>query len=184
VRSYTAISHEPCGRSSSNSGCRFPFILGSWSIVLCCTLLFSGCGALGLGRVKGIEKTAPDEKYYILKEVYLSSGSANYSKSAFDHSLNPVINLCFTVRNEKNRYIAESRWIDPMGEEYRTIRTTHDIQQEGKRNIDRRNEALGGGTPRVHSISTQELYNHKPGMWKVVLYIDGQLARRLEFAVR
>lgn len=177
------MSHEPWRWTSSNSGRPFPLAQICWSIVLWWALLFSGCAALGLGPVKGIEKTASDEKYYLLKDVFLSSGSVHFSKTAYDHNLNPFINLCFTLRNELNKYTAESRWIDPAGQEYRTIRTTHDIQQEGKRSIDRRNE-FGGGTARIHTISTQELYNHKPGMWKVVLYIDGQLARRLEFAVR
>jgi len=28
------------------------------------------------------------------------------------------------------------------------------------------------------------LFNHKPGLWKVVLYLDGELARRMTFTVR
>jgi len=151
-------------------------------IITCCTLVLWGCGALGLGKFKWIERTAGDERYFLLKECFLAAGGPSATKTSFDPALNPVVNLWFTLRNETNKYVAESRWIDPAGQEYRTIRTTHDIQVEGKRNIDRRNEF--GGTARVHTISTQELHDHKRGLWKVALYIDGQLARRLEFSVR
>ena len=102
-------------------------------------------------------------------------------KTVFDHHLNPVVNLWFTLANEKNKYVAESRWIDPAGDEFRTIRRTYDINEEGKRSVDRRDRK---GTPRVHTMSVQQLYEHKPGLWKVALYIDGELARRFEFSVR
>ena len=55
------------------------------------------------------------------------------------------------------------------------------INEEGKRSVDRRDRK---GTPRVHTMSVQQLYEHKPGLWKVALYIDGELARRFEFSVR
>ena len=39
-------------------------------------------------------------------------------------------------------------------------------------------------TPRIHTVPTKELYDHKPGMWKVSLYLDKQLVRRLTFLVK
>lgn len=154
----------------------------SWGILLLALFLVASCGIINPGKWKGIEKTASDEKYYLLEDIFLSSGSADKVKQAFDHKMNPVINLVFIPRNEKNRYVAESVWYDPSGQEYRTIRKTYDIQEEGKKSIDRR--PLRGGSTRVHTISTEELYQRKPGLWKVVLNLDGELARRLEFTVR
>lgn len=145
-------------------------------------LLATGCSAINPGKWKGIEKTAADEKYYLVKDIYMTSGSAAYTKSTFDHNMNDVINLFFNARNEKSHYVAETKWIDPTGEEYRVIRTTHDVQQENKTNMDQRH--ISEGTTRVHSVSTKALYKHKPGLWKVILYLDGELARRLEFTVR
>lgn len=165
--------------------CRRIGILPACCIVLCCILLLAGCGALNLGKLRGrygIERTSPIEKYWLVKEIHLSSGSSSLSRSVFDHNLNPEIALWFTLANETNKYVAESRWLDPAGEELRTIQTTYDIQQEGKKSVDPRNRQQG--TPRVHAISTQELYVHKPGLWKVSLYIDGELARTLEFSVK
>jgi hypothetical protein len=150
--------------------------------LLCAVVLMAGCGAMNVGKVKWIEKTAKDEKYYLVNEISLNAGSSYFPKQVFDHNLNPVVNLVFSLRNEKNHYVAETIWYDPAGLEFRAIRTTHDIQAEGKTDVDRR--PISGGTPRVHTISTRELYNHKPGPWKVELYIDGELARRLEFTVR
>ncbi len=36
----------------------------------------------------------------------------------------------------------------------------------------------------MHTIPTAELYKHKPGLWKVSLFLDGKLARRLSFSIR
>jgi hypothetical protein len=91
-----------------------------------------------------------------------------------------TVNLYFIPKNEKNVYKAESVWFDPMGQEYRTIRQTYDLQQETKKGDDRQK----GGSTRVHTMTTRELYNHKPGLWKVALYLDDQLVRRLSFTVR
>jgi hypothetical protein len=139
-----------------------------------------GCGVINPGKWKGIEKTAADEKFYLVKDVFLTAGSAYTSKETFDHNLNDSINLFFTPTNEKSHYVAESIWYDPMDQEYRTIRSTQDVQQENKKDFERKK----GGTPRVHTISTRELFDRKPGLWKVALYLDGQLARRLSFSVR
>ncbi len=139
-----------------------------------------GCGVINPGKWKGIEKTSADEKFYLVKDVFLTAGSAYTSKETFDHNLNDSINLFFTPTNEKSHYVAESIWYDPMDQEYRTIRSTQDVQQENKKDFERKK----GGTPRVHTISTRELYARKPGLWKVALYLDGQLARRLTFSVR
>jgi len=143
-------------------------------------LLSLGCGAINAGKWLGVQKSDPDVKYYLVKDTVLTPGSSYLSKEFFDHNMNEVINLLFTVVNEKNYYVAESRWIDPLGMEFRTIRSTHDKQQEGKQDIERRPT----GTVRVHSIYTKPLFEHKPGQWKVELFIDGELARRIPFTVR
>lgn len=145
------------------------------------TLLFSaGCGVFNLGKWKGIERTADDESYYMVKDIFLTAGSAYSRKDAFDHNMNDVVNLFFTPKEEKNHYVAETRWFDPSGQEFRTVRQTYDVQQENKIGAERKKE----GTTRVHSMSTKELVNHKPGTWKVALYLDGTLVRRLDFSVR
>ncbi len=150
-------------------------------LIVCLSMSFiPSCGAINPGKWKGVERTAKDEKYYLVKDVFLTSGSAYSSKEIFDHNMNESINLIFTPTNEKNHYVTESIWIDPSDMEYRTIRLTHDVQEESKKDMERKK----GGTPRVHTMSTTELYNHKPGLWKVALYIDGELARRLTFTVR
>ncbi|MFH1113366.1 MAG: hypothetical protein V1792_05550 [Pseudomonadota bacterium] len=141
----------------------------------------SGCSALNPGKFMGIQKTSKEEHYWLVKDVYVTPGSSYLSKEVFDHNMNSVVNVLFTPTNEKNHYLAETTWIDPMGQEYRTIRTTHDVQQEGKKSIDGRQKE---GTPRVHTMPTKELYEHKPGLWKVRLYLDRELARILEFSVR
>jgi len=153
-------------------------ILVLTTLQVCC--LGAGCGIINPGKWKGIERTARDEKYYLVKDVYLTAGSAYTSKDVFDHNMNEAINLFFTSVNEKNHYVTETIWTDPADQEYRKIRMTHDIQAEGKKDMQRQR----AGTPRVHSISTRELFDHKPGLWKVSLYIDGELARRLTFTVR
>jgi len=157
--------------------CRVILMVG---LFVCASFLTAGCGVINPGKWKGIERTSSDEKYYLVKDVLLTPGSTYLSKEIFDHNMNDSINLVFTAVNERNRYVAESRWIDPLGAEYRTIRATYDKQVESKQDFDRKK----AGTPRVHSITTKELFNHKPGLWKVVLYLDGELARRMTFTVR
>lgn len=144
-------------------------------------LLAGGCGVLGLGKVKWIEKTAPDEHHWLVKDVFLTAGSAYLAKEHFDHKMNDSVNFFFTPANEKNHYVAKTVWFDPNGTEYRTIRTTYDLQQEGKTEVSPRKK---GGTPRMHSMTTKELFTHKPGQWKVALYIDDELARKLTFSIR
>ncbi len=139
-----------------------------------------GCGVINVGKWKGIEKTSADEKFYLAKEVFLTPGTAYGPKESFDHSMNDVVNLCFKPNNEKNHYVAESVWYDPKGQEYGTIRTTYDLREETKKDQERPK----GGSMRVHTMSTKELADHKPGMWKVMLYIDDDLVRRLNFYVR
>jgi hypothetical protein len=143
-------------------------------------LLVVGCGAMNVGKFRGIEKTAKDEQYYLVKDMFLTGGGTAHPRESFDHNMHEVVNLFFVPTNEKNTYVAESRWTDPDGLEYRTIRTTHDKQQEGKQGIERSSK----GSTHVHSMPTSELYRRKPGEWQVGLYLDGQLVRRLPFSVR
>ncbi len=144
--------------------------------------VLSGCQALGLGDFLWIKRPTKEENFWLVEKVCVSPSSSYMEKKAFDHNLNPVVNVLFTPKNEKNHYIAETMWTDSLGEEFRTIRTTHDLQLEGKKSIDRRN--IFQGTPRIHTMPTKTLYEHKPGLWKVKLYLDQKLAQILEFSVR
>jgi hypothetical protein len=176
VRRIAGCFTPRCRRSVRN---RTPL----WSILFAIALSFmvQGCSALNAGRWLGIVRTATDEKYYLLKEVFLTSGSAYTQKDAFDHTMNEVVNLFFTPRQEKNNYVAESIWTDPSGIEFRTIRTTYDVQVEQKKES---GMSPRTGKQRVHTMSTREMFNHKPGLWKVALYIDGEMARRLTFSIQ
>ncbi len=148
------------------------------SLFLVCWL--AGCGMVNLGKWKGIEHTSTNEYYYLVKDVHLSPGSAIGAKDNFDHNVHSSVFLYFTPRNETNSYTAESIWYDPSDSEYRKIRETYDTQKEGKKGINRNPK----GTVRTMAIPTEELYNHKPGLWKVELYLEGKLVRRLTFTVR
>jgi hypothetical protein len=150
------------------------------STAVAALLLILGCGAVNPGKWRGIEKTAPDEQYYLMKEVFLTGGGTAHPRENFDHNMHDVVSLFFMPANEKNTYVAESHWIDPDSNEYRTIRTTHDKQAEGKKGIERSHK----GSLHAHTVTTGELFARKPGEWKVALYLDGKLARRLAFSVR
>jgi hypothetical protein len=143
-------------------------------------LLVAGCGAFSFGKLKWIEKTDSDEKFYLLKQAYLSGGSPQ-PRTSFDHTILDTVYLIFVPANEKGHYVTKSVWYDPSGAEFRTIRETHDRQEETSRG-EERNEKKG--TTRMHSISLLDLYHHMPGRWKVKLYIDSDLARKLDFSVR
>lgn len=150
-------------------------------LVLASTLfLIAGCGMFNLGKWKGIEKAGADEKYYLVKDAFLTAGSAYNRKETFDHNMNESVNLIFTPKMEPNTYTVESIWYDPNGEEFRKIRKTYDAQKETSKGEDRQ----ASGSTRVHTMSTKELYDHKPGLWKVELYIEKDLVRRLPFAIR
>ncbi len=143
-------------------------------------LLTTGCGAFNVGKLQWLVHTPSDEKYWMVKDIFLTAGSAYTRKDTFDHNMNEVVNLFFMPKDERNRYVAESRWYDPAGVEYRTIRTTYDMQQERSGGEERDKK----GTTRIHTMSTRELVDHKPGMWKVALYLNDELVRRLSFTVR
>jgi hypothetical protein len=142
--------------------------------------LLTSCGMFNLGKWKGIEKTSADEKYYLVKDVFLSAGSAYNRRDNFDHNMSESVNLYFIPKMEPNTYVAESIWYDPDGEEFKTIRRTYDLQSETKKGDERQKS----GTTRVHTVSTKELFDHKPGVWKVALYIGKDLVRRLTFSLR
>ena len=147
---------------------------------LATTLFLMSCGMFNMGKWKGIEWTPSDEKFYKVKSAFLTAGSAYHPKETFDHNMNESVNLFFTPRMEPNTYVAETIWYDPDEQEFRTIRTTYDAQQEGKKGEERQKEPA----TRVHSMPTKELYDRKPGLWKVALYIDKELVRRLSFTLR
>jgi len=153
----------------------------TWAMTLIGILFLVGCGMINPGKWKGIEATSPDESYYLLKEVFLTGGSVALPRDSFDHKMHETINLFFKPRSEKNVYVAKSVWEDPNHQEYRVIRATYDKQQEGKSGVERSQKTE---TMRVHTVETADLFNHKPGIWKVSLYLDDVLARRLTFTVR
>jgi hypothetical protein len=149
-------------------------------LVLLIIILFSGaCGAIDLGKWRPIERP-PDQAYYLLKDAFLTASSAHNPRETFDHNLNDAVNLYFIPKDEKPSYVAESIWYDPADQEYRTIRTTYDKALEAKKGIER----TGSSTTRVHSMPNKELYDHKPATWKVALYLDKRLVRRLTFLVK
>lgn len=162
-------------KKTSCSGCALALLITTVFAVA-----LAGCGIINPGKWKGIETTARDENYYLVKDIFLTPGSSAAAKDTFDHNVNETVNLFFIPRNETNKYTAESIWYDPSDQEFRTIRTTYDTQSEGKKGIERKSS----GTTRIHSMPTAVLYNHKPGLWKVELLLDGKLARRLTFSVR
>jgi hypothetical protein len=147
-------------------------ILGLWA--------FAVGGCINVGKPLWILPSGGDEHHWLLKNSFVTAGSAAYAREDFDHTMQEVVNVVFVPANEKNEYTAESRWYDPSGQEYRTIRTHYDVKAESREGMERKK----GGTSRVHSVPTKELVGHKPGMWKVALYIDKELARRLDFSVR
>ncbi|MCX5873763.1 MAG: hypothetical protein NTY51_11115 [Deltaproteobacteria bacterium] len=150
-------------------------------LVACFIFCWSaGCGVINPGKWKGIESTSSDEQYYLVKDVFLSPGSAYAAKDSFDHNVNESVNIFFTPRNETNQYTAETIWYDPSDQEFRKIRNTYDTKTESKQGINRDSK----GTTRVQSMPTRQLFNHKPGLWKIELFLDGKLARRLTFTVR
>jgi len=148
---------------------------------LAATLVWlGGCGAINVGKWKGIERTGSDEEYYLAKDIFLTAGSAFSQRNSFDHNMHESINVFFIPRNETNTYVVETIWYDPAGQEFRKIRTTYDRQRETAKG----DERTATGTTRVHSIPTKDLFEHKPGAWKVALYLDGRLVRKLDFTVR
>ena len=158
----------------------FPKMKYLCMVLFVLTLLSGGCGAINIGKWRGIEHADPDEAYYLVNDVFLTATSAMNPREVFDHNLNEAVHLYFTARDEKPTYVVKSVWQDPDGQEYRTIRTTYDKAREEKKGDQRSRKS----TPRIHSMPLQELYAHKPGMWKVSLYIEDQLARRLTFLVK
>jgi hypothetical protein len=148
--------------------------------IISISLSLAGCGVLNLGEWKGIETSDPDEKYYLVKDAFLTASSAAMRRDDFDHTLQPVINLVFIPANEPGHYVTKSIWYAPDGSEFDVIRQTHDRRQEANAGEQRKKE----GTTRIHTISTQDLWEKGEGLWKVELYIDDELAKRIEFTVQ
>jgi hypothetical protein len=138
-------------------------------------LIFNTSSVSAMAAEKRCE--AAGKKSGLLKEFHLSPASLQTSKKKFDHHADETVNLVFVPR--KSVHIAESRWCDPSDQEFRIIRHVYDRSKEAKKAIERPKD----GITRVHSMPTKELYDHKPGLWKVALYIDNQLAGRQTFLV-
>jgi len=155
---------------------RAAFWLLTCGIVATCAL---GCQALGLGQFKGIERTGSDENYWMLTKIALTAGSTAHARANFDHTMQDVVNVIFVPANEKNNYVSKTVWFDPSGQEFRTLQQTHVLREEQ----DKAHDRPKGGAQRVHSMPLKALYQHKPGLWKVEVYIDDKLARRLTFNV-
>ncbi len=166
-------------RAGYSRGQRSRLVMLQGALVCIAIVMVSGCSALGLGQFKGIEQTQSDEKYYLLKNGFLAAGNSLVPRVSFDHHMHENVSFCFVPANEKNHYVSRTLWFDPLGSEFRAMRQTHDKQQETKKGSERNPQ----GTTRIHSIPSKELYEHKPGLWKVELYLDDVLARRLPFTV-
>jgi len=151
------------------------------SALLLTAFMVSACGVINIGKWKGIEKTSPDENYYFVKKISLTAGSGGgQPRYLYDHAMQESVNLLFQPASEKNVYTAKTIWFDPAGQEFRTIRQTYEKRLEEKEGTDRPK----GGATRVHSMPTRELFEHKPGLWKVELYLDDVLVRRFGFEIR
>ncbi len=148
--------------------------------VLLCVVVLNACSIIDFGRYKGIEWTGKDERYYKVKELVLGAGASSQPRTFFDHTLQEAVVLSFIPIMEKNHYITKTIWKDPLNQEFRTVRQTHDVKEEGKDGSDRPR----GGSRRVHSMPTRLLREHKPGLWTVELFIDDELVRRLTFTIQ
>ncbi len=142
--------------------------------------LVCACSAINVGKWKGIEDADSDEKHWLVSKINMSAGSASSPRDVFDHAMHDQVVLMFVPANEKNEYVTKTIWYDPAGIEFRTIRESHNVRTESPDGSERPKE----GTTRVHAIPLKDLYEHKPGRWTVELYLDDELARRLEFVVR
>jgi hypothetical protein len=111
--------------------------LSTQALTIVVLVLFAGCGIINPGKWKGIESTDKDEHYWLLSNALLTAGSAAHPRDSFDHTVHRAISVLMTPANEKNHYVTKTIWYDPMGVEYRTIRQTHDKQQEGGTGMDR-----------------------------------------------
>jgi hypothetical protein len=159
-----------------------PWILKSILSSLCLTLILTvyGCSALNLGELLWPKWPKPGIKHWLVKDAKLTGGSSSAQRDDFDHMMFRSVNVIFVPKNEKNHYVSKITWYDPSGTEFRTIRQTHDIQQETSVGEERTPE----GSTRVHSLRSKDLYDHKPGRWKVELFLDDELALRFEFTIR
>jgi hypothetical protein len=93
-------------------------------VLIMALLICSGCGVINPGKWRPPERPS-GEKYWLAKDVYLAAGSTH--KELFDHSVHETASLCFVPAKERNRYVAESKWYDPSGQEFRKIRQTYDL---------------------------------------------------------
>lgn len=180
VRGSSALISRP---GCNLPGRLWPGILVSvplFTVIVAIAMLVSSCGVINLGKWKGIERTASDEAYYLVKKIYLTAGSAAQPRYLYDHMMQDTINLVFVPASEKNQYTTKTIWYDPAGQEFRTIRQTYDKRSEEKDGTERPK----GGSTRVHTMPTRELFQHKPGLWKVELFLDDVLVRRFNFEVR
>ncbi|MEW6349222.1 MAG: hypothetical protein AB1646_09180 [Thermodesulfobacteriota bacterium] len=146
------------------------------------TALMAGCSIPRLPTPHPsslIEETDPDEQPRLVKDFFLSSGSIWNHKKTFRKDMEDVVVLYFVPSNEPPRYVSKTVWYDPMDIEYSAKRQTHDLQEESKTGEQRDPK----GTRRSHSVSVRALHDHKPGLWKVELFLDDVLARRKRFSV-
>jgi hypothetical protein len=169
------VSHRSSGRLKTRL---FREILRISAVLLLGSFL-AGCGYFTLGKYRGIEWTPKDEKYYLLKDVQVSTGSSLQPRKSFDHTMQDSVVVSFVAKDEKFHYVTKTIWKDPSGLEYHVIRQTHKLADEKEQGAERPKE----GIRRIHSMSTQDLFAHKPGLWTVEIYIDDDLARRLTFSV-
>jgi hypothetical protein len=176
MRPYNSPGCHPCRRP----GPAIPYFRAMLLMACLIGLVLSGCGVINPGKFLGIVHTDKDEEYYLVKSATLTAGSTALPRDHFDHAMQDSVNLIFKPAQERNYYISKTVWYDPDGVEFRTIRQTHSRKAEGDKGI----RHPRGPVTRVHTMPLYDLWKHKPGLWKVELFIDGQLARRLSFTVR
>jgi hypothetical protein len=151
-----------------------------YALLIMSIMLITSCKTFLPNPIHLIVQTYSDEQYWLVKNVVLSAGTLTRPKKDFDHTIQDAVVLTFVPTQEPNKYESKTVWKDPSNVKFRTIRQTHDVQVEAKKAEFREPK----GTPRVHSMPTKVLYDHKPGLWTVELYLDNRLARRLTFTVR
>lgn len=149
-------------------------------IAILVMLTMAGCGIINPGKFIGLERTDRDEQFYLIKKMWLTAGSTAHPRTFFDHTMQDGVYVVFIPANQPNHYVTKTVWYDPGGHEFRTIRQTHDKQAETARGFERPK----GGSTLIHMMPLEKLWKHKPGLWKVEVFIDNEMARRLSFTVR
>ena len=126
-------------------------------VVIIVLMFTGGCGAINVGKWRGIERAAPDEAYYLVNDVFLTASSASSPREIFDHNLNESVHLYFVPKDEKPTYVAESVWQDPEGKNFVPLgQLMTKPERKNKESRERRGVVILAYTPylRKNSMST------------------------------